>query len=78
HSKSSKFFEDISRHTSMSENEINKELQIKKKIILWLIKHNVRKLEDLGMAINLYYQNKELLLKKIAKNDINFVLNYGK
>ena len=62
----------------MSENEINKELQIKKKIILWLIKHNVRKLEDLGMAINLYYQNKELLLKKIAKNDINFVLNYGK
>src|SRR3989344_3923759 len=78
HSKSSKFFEDISRHTSMSENEINKELEIKKKIILWLMKHKVRKLDDLGMAVNLYYQNKELLLKKIAKNDINFVLNYGK
>ena len=78
HSKSSKFFEDISRHTSMSENEINKELQIKKKIIEWLIKHKVRNLEDLGMTINLYYQNKELLLKKITKNDINFVLNYGK
>ena len=78
HSKSSKFFEDISRHTSMSENEINKEIQIKKKVIEWLIKHKVRNLEDLGMAINLYYQNKELLLKKMAKNDINFILNYGK
>ena len=78
HSKSSKFFEDISRHTSMSENEINKEIQIKKKIIEWLIKNKVRSLDDLGMAINLYYQNKELLLKKMAKNDINFVLNYGK
>ena len=78
HSKSSKFFEDISRHTSMSEEEINKELQLKKKIMNWLISHKIRKLEDLGRTINLYYQNKDLLLKKIAKDDINFILNYEK
>lgn len=77
HSKSSKFFEDISRHTSMSEEEINKELNLKKKILTWLISHNVRKLGDLGKAINLYYQNKELLLKKMYKDDIKFILNYG-
>ncbi len=78
HSKSSRFFEEISRHTSMSEEEINKEINIKKKIITWLINHKIRSLGDLGKTINLYYQNKELLLKKIAKDDINFVLNYGK
>ena len=78
HNKSSRFFEEISRHTSMSEDEINKELELKKKILTWLMKHNIRKLDDLGKTVNLYYQNKELLLKKIAKDDINFVLNYGK
>lgn len=78
HSKSSKFFEEISRHTSMSEEEINKELVLKKKILSWLIKNKIRNLDNLGKTINLYYQNKELLLKKIAKDDIKFILNYGK
>ncbi len=78
HSKSSKFFEEISRHTSMSEEEINKELVLKKKILSWLIKNKIRSLDNLGKTINLYYQNKELLLKKIAKDDVKFVLNYGK
>src|SRR3989344_2360388 len=78
HSKSSRFFEEIGRHTSMSEEEINKELNLKKKIISWLIDHKIRKLEDLGKTINLYYQNKEILLKKISKNDLKFILNYEK
>ncbi len=78
HSKSSRFFEEISRHTSMTEEEINKELNLKKKILSWMIDHKIRKLEDLGKTMNLYYQNKDLLLKKISKNDTNFILNYEK
>ncbi|MBS3081706.1 CpaF family protein [Candidatus Pacearchaeota archaeon] len=78
HNKSSKFFEDISRHTSMSETEINKELQLKKRIITWLISHKVRNLDDLGRTINLYYQNKDLLLKKMEMDDIKFILDYEK
>ena len=78
HSKSSRFFEEISRHTSMSEEEINKELALKKKILSWLISHKIRNLDDLGKTINLYYQNKTLLLKKIVKDDVKFVLSYGK
>ncbi len=76
HSKSSRFFEQISRHTSMSEEDINKELNLKKKILSWLISHNIRKMDDIGKTMNLYYLNKELLLKKIAKNDVKFILNY--
>lgn len=78
HSKSSKFFEQISRHTSMSDDDISKDLAMKKKILNWLIDHKIRKMEDLGKTMNLYYQNKELLLKKIAKNDVKFILNYEK
>ena len=62
----------------MSEEEINKELALKKKILSWLISHKIRNLDDLGKTINLYYQNKTLLLKKIVKDDVKFVLSYGK
>ncbi len=78
HSKSSKFFEQIGRHTSMSEEDIKEDLNLKKKILNWLINHKIRNMEDIGKTMNLYYLNKELLLKKIAKNDVKFILNYEK
>ena len=62
----------------MSETEINKELQLKKRIITWLISHKVRNVDDLGRTINLYYQNKDLLLKKMEMDDIKFILDYEK
>ena len=78
HSKSSKFFEQIGRHTSMSEEDIKEDLNLKKRILNWLINHKIRNMNDIGKTMNLYYLNKELLLKKIAKDDVKFVLNYEK
>lgn len=69
HSESSRFFEDISRNTGMSESEINSELTEKKKILEWLIKSNIRGLEDFGNVMNLFYRNKELLMKAISQNN---------
>jgi archaeal flagellar protein FlaI len=74
HSESSRFFEDISRNTGMSNNEIEKNLEEKKKIIMWLIKNKVRNLESFGKTMNLYYSNKEELLKDISSNNIQKIL----
>lgn len=69
HSESSRFFEDISRNTGMSDTEIKKDLEEKKKILQWLIKNNIRDLESFGKVINLYYKNKEMLLKEMKRNN---------
>ena len=74
HSESSRFFEEISRNTGMSDTEINKDLEEKKKIISWLIQHNLRSLQEIGKVINLYYKNRETLMKAINKNDKNLIL----
>ena len=74
HSESSRFFEDISRNTGMSQTEINKNLDEKKKIILWLIKKNIRDLNDFGRVMNLYYTDKDELIKAVNKNDIKKIL----
>jgi len=41
---------------------------------LWLIKNNIRDLNDFGKVMNLYYTNKEELIHDIGKNDVKMVL----
>jgi len=74
HSESSRFFEDISRNTGMSNTEIKQELTEKKKILSWLIKNRIRNLQDFGKVMNFYYKNKEVLLRAINKNDTKLIL----
>jgi len=74
HGESLRFFEDISRHTGLSDSEIKSELREKSKIIEFLIKNNLRSLQEFGKVMNLYYRNKELLMKAVNQNNKKLVL----
>ncbi len=74
HSETSRFFEDISRITGMSQKEINEDLAQKKKILNWMIKNKIRELNDLGKVMNLYYSDKDRLMKLISSNNIKEIL----
>jgi len=67
HAKSLRFFEDLSRHTGFTREEIDGDLMEKKKILDWLVKNNIRSIEKVGQVIKDYYLNKKTLLKKIKK-----------
>lgn len=73
HSESSKFFEDITRITGMTDTEIEKDLDEKRKILEWLIKHKIRDLESIGKVMNMYYANKKLLVENIKKDNPDFL-----
>ena len=74
HSESSRFFEDISRNTGMSQAELNRDLEEKKKILSFLIKKNIRDLNEFGKVMNLYYTDKEMLLDAVRKEDAKMIL----
>jgi len=74
HSESSIFFENLGRNTGMSQTEISENLEEKKKILSWLIKNNIRELNNFGKVMNLYYKNKDFILSAINKNDIKLIL----
>tara|TARA_Y100000310_G_scaffold345658_1_gene467828 strand:- start:6208 stop:7905 length:1698 start_codon:yes stop_codon:yes gene_type:complete len=74
HGATSSFFENVSRHTGMTEAEINKDLEMKKNILKTLINNKIRSLEELGRIFNMYYRNKPLLLELIRKNKIKDAL----
>jgi hypothetical protein len=54
----------------MSEKDLKKDLDDKKKILSFLIENKIRNLNDLGKIMNLYYINKEDLLENISRNDL--------
>ena len=74
HNESMAFFDELSRHTGMSQADINKNLAYKQSILIWLLKNKVRNLNSIGKAMNLYYTNPELLASMIKKNEIAKVI----
>lgn len=74
HSDTSKFSETLTRITGMTEKEIDNNLKEKAIILQELINKNIRTLNEIGMVVNMYYFNKEELLKDIKKNDFKNVI----
>ncbi len=68
HSPSLRLFEDLSRHTGLSQSEINKDLKMKKRILDYLVKNNIRSLEDVGKIMNQYYLDTDFVTGMIDKN----------
>jgi archaeal flagellar protein FlaI len=75
YSPSLKLFEQLSRHTGLSQTEIDGDIDEKKDILDFLVKKNVRNVHQIGKVMKEYYLNKEELLKIVKKNmDINKIL----
>jgi len=68
HSQSTRLFEELSRHTGLSQAEINNDLKTKKKILDYLVKNNIRSLDDVGRIINLYYLDPDFVIDMVNKN----------
>ena len=68
HSRPVKLFEDLSRHTGMSMDEINKDLGMKQKILKYMVKNHVRALHDVGKVMEHYYTNQDLVIDTVNKN----------
>jgi len=75
HNKSMAFFDELSRHTGMSEMEINEDLENKKKTFEWLMKHKIRDLKSIGKLMNYYYTNPEKFREIIKYNQIDKILS---
>ncbi|MBI2670848.1 CpaF family protein [Candidatus Woesearchaeota archaeon] len=68
HGTSTKFFEEVNRHTGLSDSEIQSDLRDKQKILDWMVKNKVRQVNDVGKVMKDYYIEPEIVLKVINKN----------
>ncbi|MBI5149135.1 CpaF family protein [Candidatus Pacearchaeota archaeon] len=66
HLSSLRFLEDLSRNTGMSNTEIIKDLALKKQILDYLVKNNLRKMEEVSKIIQKFYIDPESVRKIIT------------
>jgi len=65
--KSSRVFNDINLYTGMSIKEMEDDLVEKRQILEWLVDNKVRNVNDVGRVMNLYYTDKDDLMKAVEK-----------
>jgi archaeal flagellar protein FlaI len=66
--------EEIGLFTGMDEKEIDADLEGKKKILEWLLETDVKDVNDVGLMVTEYYQDKERILDMAKKGKkINFM-----
>lgn len=75
HSESSRFFEDVSRNTGMTQIEIKNDLEQKNFILSYLVKNKIRGLEDFGKVMNFYYRDREALIKSVKNNTLRSAID---
>jgi flagellar protein FlaI len=60
-------YEKIGTHTGFNEKEVRDEINLKKKILEWLLKNKIRQIENVGKIMNRYYMDTETVIKMVEK-----------
>ena len=68
HNVMTKFYEELNRHTGLSEAEIQNDMKEKQKVLDWMVNKKVRQINDVGKIIKYYYIDPEIVLKVVTKN----------
>ncbi len=63
HATSLRLFDDLSRQTGMSQQEIMQDLAQKEGILKWMVKKNIREVNEVGKIMLMYYTNPDSVLK---------------
>jgi flagellar protein FlaI len=74
HQDSQKLYEHLSKHTSMSQSEIDQELAKRQKILDFMVKNKIRSMDQVGMVMKMYHANPNHLLRCIQNNSLKNLL----
>ncbi|HKZ45527.1 MAG TPA: type II/IV secretion system ATPase subunit [archaeon] len=67
--ESYRVFNDLRLHTGMSDKEIQSDMDEKKKVLEWIVKHKVNTVDAVGRVVSEYYTNRENILKIVGNDD---------
>ncbi|MEE9525912.1 MAG: type II/IV secretion system ATPase subunit, partial [Candidatus Woesearchaeota archaeon] len=63
-----RIIEELNLHTGMTPKEINKDLKEKQMILQWMLKNNIRDVNDVGQVMRIYYKNPNIIINAAKKS----------
>jgi len=67
-SESIRLYDELSLHTGLTYDEINKDLIMKKKILDWLVKNDIRHISKVGAVMAKYYMDEKEIVRIVERN----------
>ncbi|MFC2143896.1 type II/IV secretion system ATPase subunit [Candidatus Aenigmatarchaeota archaeon] len=68
-SKSYRVINEIKLYTGMSERDIDNDIKEKTKILAWMVKNQVKDINEFGRIISEYYRNPDMVLTMVSKGE---------
>lgn len=65
--ESSRLAYELERHTGMSSQEMEKDLQEKEMVLEWLLSNKVNRIDAVGKVISEYYRNRDVVVEVVSK-----------
>ena len=59
---------EIQMFSGLTEREVNEELKLKEDIIKWMVKHQLKDTDKIGLVVGEYYVNEDKIVEAIKKN----------
>jgi archaeal flagellar protein FlaI len=66
--ESIRIVEELNLHTGMTPKEITQDLKQKSEILDWMLKNNLRSVDEVGTIMRYYYKEKDVLVEAVTKN----------
>ena len=64
HAPPTRLFEDLCTHTGMTNDELKADLDQKEKILRWLVKSNIRQVDEVGKVMHRYYTDQKSVFEQ--------------
>lgn len=62
------YMQQMNLHTGFSEKEIIKDQADKKKVLDWMVKNKLRRVDDVGLVMRAYYEDEEAVVRAANRN----------
>lgn len=66
--ESVRVMEELNMHTGMTPDEIATDLKEKQAILRWMLKNNIKDIDDVGQILKLYYKNPKMVIDAALKD----------
>ncbi|MEM4261539.1 MAG: hypothetical protein QXI10_01105, partial [Candidatus Diapherotrites archaeon] len=68
-SESIRLYDELSLHTGLTYDEIEKDLEDKKNILEWMVRQDIHNINDVGKVMAHYYLDSDSIVKIAKRNE---------
>jgi flagellar protein FlaI len=63
-----RLFTELYRHTGLTRSEVIEDINVKRNILIWMVKHKLRQVDEVGKVFNRYYLDRKTVIEVVGRD----------